>query len=95
MRLARRASLLVAFYLLAGCGSTLSELRQAPPQRTATIIAERPGLVSCIISGLRAADPGTFRVLAGGLIYQTRVQRAPRSSVVDRARVAVRCRSTH
>jgi hypothetical protein len=47
MRLARRASLLVVFYLLAGCGSTLSELRQAPPQRTATIMAERPDLVSC------------------------------------------------
>jgi hypothetical protein len=71
----QRGRLLVAALgfagVLAGCGSTLSELRQASPQRTATVMADRPALVSCIISGLRVADPGTFRVLAGGLIYQT------------------------
>ena len=70
MRL-RTASIAVAFYLLAGCASTLSELCQAPPQRTATIVAERSALVSCVISGLSAAEPGTFLVRAGGLNYQT------------------------
>jgi hypothetical protein len=65
--------LLAAFYLLAGCASTLSELRQLPPRRTATIVAERPALASCIVSGLRVADRGSVltRTLAGGLIYQT------------------------
>ena len=70
MRLGRRTSLL-AFSLLAGCALTLSELRQAPPQRTATTVAERAPLASCILSGLRAADPGTFVPRAGSLIYQT------------------------
>jgi hypothetical protein len=70
MRL-RAASVAVAFCLLAGCASTLPELRQAPPQRTATVLADRPALISCVISGLRAAEPGTILVRAGGLNYQT------------------------
>jgi len=57
--------------LLAGCSSTLSDLRQAPPQQTATVMAERSALVPCVVSGLRTDDPGTFLVGAGGLIYQT------------------------
>lgn len=80
MRL-RTASIAVACYFLAGCASTLSELRQAPPQRTATIVAERSELVPCIISGLRVADPGTILVRAGGLIYQTE-ESAPRTEII-------------
>lgn len=44
-------------------------------------MAERPALVSRIIAGLRAADPGTFRVLAGGLIYETE-ESAARTEII-------------
>ena len=59
-------------------------------------MAERPDLVSCIISGLRAADPGTFLVLAGGLIYQTE-ESATRTEIIGYgpSPSGVRCRSTH
>jgi hypothetical protein len=54
-----------------GCASSLPEVRESSPLRAATITAERSTLASCIVSGLRAADPGTIRLLAGSLIYQT------------------------
>src|SRR6266849_3672220 len=60
----------------AGCAATLPELREWPPQRTAMITTERSSLASCIVSGLRAADPGTLRTLAGGLMQESAETRA-------------------
>jgi len=65
------AALGFAALLLGGCASSLPEVRESSPLRAATITAERSTLASCIVSGLRAADPGTIRLLAGSLIYQT------------------------
>lgn len=75
--------------LLAGCSSALSELRQAPPNRTATIKAERSALASCVIAGLRVGDHSVTQLGGDQLIYQTD-EGATRTEIIGYANDPVR-----